>query len=374
MHRNLGFLAVAGLAFATPAPADSLDDIVLPPGFVIEHYADVPNARSLTLGEQGTLFVSNRSGSSIYAVVPGDEPKVIEIDSDLSTPNGVAFRDGDLYVAEIDRIYRYADIESRLDAPPEPERLDIELPAERHHGWRYIAFGPDGKLYVSIGAPCNVCDREGFAEIIRMNPDGSDRETFARGIRNSVGLAWHPETGELWFTDNGRDMLGDDIPACELNHAPRAGLHFGFPYCHAGDVRDPEFGAEAPCGDFEPPAQKLGPHVAPLGLRFYAGTQFPEEYAGQIFIAEHGSWNRSEKIGYRITLVRLDGNRAVSYETFARGWLKDGEVSGRPVDLQVMPDGSLLVSDDLAGKLYRIRYTGATATAASHQDRGATND
>ena len=374
MHCNLGFLAVAGLAFATPAPADSLDDIVLPPGFVIEHYADVPNARSLTLGEQGTLFVSNRSGSSIYAVVPGDEPKVIEIDSDLSTPNGVAFRDGDLYVAEIDRIYRYADIESRLDAPPEPERLDIELPAERHHGWRYIAFGPDGKLYVSIGAPCNVCDREGFAEIIRMNPDGSDRETFARGIRNSVGLAWHPETGELWFTDNGRDMLGDDIPACELNHAPRAGLNFGFPYCHAGDVRDPEFGAEAPCGDFEPPAQKLGPHVAPLGLRFYAGTQFPEEYAGQIFIAEHGSWNRSEKIGYRITLVRLDGNRAVSYETFARGWLKDGEVSGRPVDLQVMPDGSLLVSDDLAGKLYRIRYTGATATAASHQDRGAIND
>lgn len=374
MHRNLGFLAVAGLVCATLAAADSVDDIVLPPGFVIEHYADVPNARSLTLGEQGTLFVSNRSGSSVYAVVPGDEPDVIEIDADLKTPNGVAFRDGDLYVAEIDRIYRYADIESRLDAPPEPERLDIELPAERHHGWRYIAFGPDGKLYVSIGAPCNVCDREGFAEIIRMNPDGSDRETFARGIRNSVGLAWHPETGELWFTDNGRDMLGDDIPACELNHAPRAGLHFGFPYCHAGDVRDPEFGGEAPCADFVPPAQKLGPHVAPLGLRFYTGTQFPDEYAGQIFIAEHGSWNRSEKIGYRITLVRLDGNRAVSYETFAEGWLKDGEVSGRPVDLQVMPDGSLLVSDDLAGKLYRIRYTGASATAASHQDRGAIND
>lgn len=374
MHRNLGFLAIAGLACAIPALADSLDDIVLPPGFVIEHYADVPNARSMTLGEQGTLFVSNRSGSSVYAVVPGDEPEVIEIDSDLRTPNGVAFRDGDLYVAEIDRIYRYADIESRLDAPPEPERPDIELPAERHHGWRYIAFGPDDKLYVSIGAPCNVCNRDGFAEIIRMNPDGSDRETFARGIRNSVGLAWHPETRELWFTDNGRDMLGDDIPACELNHAPRAGLHFGFPYCHAGDVRDPEFGGEAPCADFVPPAQKLGPHVAPLGLRFYTGTQFPDEYAGQIFIAEHGSWNRSEKIGYRITLVRLDGNRAVSYETFAEGWLKDGEVSGRPVDLQVMPDGSLLVSDDLAGKLYRIRYTGALAAAASHQDRGTTND
>jgi len=374
MHRNLGFLAVVGLACAAPVPADSLDDIALPPGFVIEHYAEVPNARSLTLGEQGTLFVSNRSGSSVYAVVPGDEPKVIEIDSDLQTPNGVAFRDGDLYVAEIDRIYRYADIESHLDAPPQPERLDIRLPAERHHGWRYIAFGPDGKLYVSIGAPCNVCDRQGFAEIIRMNPDGSDRETFARGIRNSVGLAWHPETGELWFTDNGRDMLGDDLPACELNHAPRAGLHFGFPYCHAGDVRDPEFGSEAPCEDFVPPARKLGPHVAPLGLRFYTGTQFPEEYAGQIFIAEHGSWNRSEKIGYRVTLVRLDGNRAVSYEPFAEGWLRDGEVSGRPVDLEVMPDGSLLVSDDLAGKLYRIRYTGASATAASHQDRGVIND
>ena len=374
MHLNSGLVVLLGLLGASGAIAGALDDIELPPGFVIEHYAYLPNARSLTRGEQGTLFVSNRSGSSVYAVVPGDPPTVIEIDSGLEVPNGIAFHAGDLYVAEIDRVYRYRDIESRLDAPPERERLDIDLPSERHHGWRYIAFGPEGKLYVSIGAPCNVCDRPGFAEIIRMNPDGSDRETFARGIRNSVGMAWHPETGDLWFTDNGRDMLGDDIPSCELNHAPRAGLHFGFPYCHAGEVSDPEFGDEARCDEFVPPAQSLGPHVAPLGLRFYTGSQFPAEYAGQVFIAEHGSWNRSEKIGYRITLVRLDGDRAVSYETFAEGWLKDGDVSGRPVDLEIMPDGSMLVSDDLAGKLYRIRYTGTSAMAQSHKDQGVNND
>lgn len=357
---NLSNRLVPLLLLLAPVAHASLDDIKLPPGFVIEEYADVPEARSLAKGDRGTLFVSTRKARSVYAVVENDDgsTRTIELLDDMSTPNGIAFFDGDLYVAEIDTVYRFADIEDNLESVPPGEVLDIELPSDRSHGWRYIGFGPDGKLYISIGAPCNVCDRFGYAQIIRMNPDGSDRETYASGVRNSVGFTWHPQTGELWFTDNGRDMMGDDTPPCELNHAPRPGLHFGYPYCHGGDVADPEFGKGRACSDYTPPAQKLGPHVAPLGVTFYTGEMFPPEYRGQIFIAEHGSWNRSKKIGYRVMLVRLEGNRAVAYEPFAQGWLQDEQFSGRPVDLIVKDDGSLLVSDDYAGKIYRIRYIG----------------
>ncbi|MCG8369743.1 MAG: PQQ-dependent sugar dehydrogenase [Proteobacteria bacterium] len=347
------------LTFLFPAAAvASLDDIRLPPGFTIEVWAEVPKARSLAFGDEGTLFVSTRSGSSVYAVVEdeGGSTRSIEIADDMSSPNGIAFFDGDLYVAEISSVYRFPDIEQKLGGEVERELLDIDLPADRHHGWRYIGFGPDGKLYISIGAPCNICDRPGYAQIVRMNPDGSGRETYASGIRNSVGFTWHPETGDLWFTDNGRDMLGDDLPPCELNRAARQGLHFGYPYCHGDDLPDPEFGEGRDCADYTRPVQQLGPHVAPLGVRFYTGTMFPSAYRGQVFIAEHGSWNRSEKIGYRVTLVRLEGNEAVSYEPFADGWLQREEYSGRPVDLIVKGDGSLLVSDDYAGRIYRISY------------------
>jgi glucose/arabinose dehydrogenase len=354
-------LALLFLITLAPIAMAALDDVRLPPGFVIEHYADVPNARSLVLGERGTVFVSNRRGRSVYAITTGEagERRTIELLKGMDTPNGIAIHDGDLYVAEIDRVFRYADIEDHLEQAPEAELLDIDLPSESSHGWRYIGFGPDGKLYISIGAPCNVCDEPGFARILRMNPDGSGRETFASGVRNSVGLTWHPETQELWFTDNGRDMLGDDLPPCELNHAPRQGMHFGYPYCHGGDLADPKFGGERACDEFTPPAQKLGPHVAPLGLRFYTGEMFPAEYRNQLFIAEHGSWNRSKKIGYRITLVRFERGEAVSYEPFASGWLQNEQVSGRPVDVLVLGDGSMLVSDDFAGKIYRISYQGA---------------
>lgn len=356
------FLLLLPLSLAImPARADvNLEDIRLPPGFSIEVYAEVPNARSLALGRNGVVFVSNRRADSVYAVYPGagGRNRVIEIDDDLSTPNGIAYRDGDLYVAEISRVLVYRGIDDRLNDPPDPEVLDIDLPSRSHHGWRYIDFGPDGKLYISIGAPCNVCLEDGFAEIIRLNVDGSGRETVARGVRNSVGFTWHPETEELWFTDNGRDMMGDDIPACELNRVRETGQHFGFPYCHAGDIGDPQFGAGKRCSDYVPPVQKLGPHVAPLGVAFYTGDMFPESYRGQVLIAEHGSWNRSKKIGYRVTLVRLEGDEAVSYEPFAEGWLDGQETRGRPVDLLVMPDGSLLVSDDYDDKLYRIRYDG----------------
>ncbi len=334
------------------------DDIELPPGFVIEKYATVPNARSLALGDDGTVFVSNRRGRSIYAVVAeGGERRTIELADGLRTPNGIAFHKGDLYVAEIDRVLRYRAIESNLYDVPEAEVLDIELPSKSAHGWRYIGFGPDDKLYISIGAPCNICNEAGFAGIVRMNADGSERETYAEGVRNSVGFTWHPETGELWFTDNGRDMLGDDLPPDELNHASVAGQHFGYPYCHGGDLADPEYGQGMSCKDYRPPAHKLGPHVAALGVKFYTGERFPEKYRGQLFIAEHGSWNRSRKTGYRITMVGLEDGEAVSYEPFASGWLQGESVSGRPVDLLVIADGSLLVSDDYSDTIYRISYT-----------------
>ena len=351
-----GFLL---LAFS-PLVLASLDDVRLPPGFVIEEYADVPQARSLALGENGTLFVSTRRAQSVYAVVENGDgsTRTIELRDDLSTPNGIAFHDGDLYVAEIDRVLRYADVENNLEDLPDGEVLAIDLPSKKHHGWRYIGFGPDGKLYVSIGAPCNVCDEYEFAQIIRVNTDGTERETYASGIRNSVGFTWHPDTGELWFTDNGRDMMGDDTPPGELNRAARQGLHFGYPYCHGGEVPDPEYGEGRECRNYTPPVQKLGPHVAPLGMAFYTGRMFPADYRNQVFIAEHGSWNRSKKIGYRVSLVRLDGNQAVSYEPFAYGWLQGESVSGRPVDVIVKADGSLLVSDDSAGKIYRISYVG----------------
>ncbi len=233
------------------------------------------------------------------------------------------------------------------------------LPNNKWHGWRYLGFGPDGKLYVPVGAPCNVCDRdsEDYATILRMNADGSGREVVARGVRNSVGFTWHPRTRALWFTDNGRDELGDEVPSCELNKVSRLGEHFGFPFCHQGDIADPEFGKLRSCGTATAPVQKLGPHVAPLGLKFYGGRQFPAEYRGQLLIAEHGSWNRSTPIGYRVMRVKLDGDRAVAYEPFITGWLSDDrKVSGRPVDVLELADGSVLVSDDVAGVIYRVSY------------------
>jgi glucose/arabinose dehydrogenase len=350
---------VSGCSAAGPVPAD----ITLPPGFSIAVYAArVPDARSMALGAKGTLFVGTRGEGKVYAIIDrnGDHvaDEVITVASGLQMPNGIAFRNGSLYVAEVSRVLRYDNIEERLNDPPRPVVVNASFPHETHHGWKFIRFGPDGRLYVPVGAPCNVCDEKDprFASIMRMDPDGGRLEIFARGVRNTVGFGWHPRTGELWFTDNGRDWLGDDLPPDELNRAPRPGLHFGFPYRYGRNVPDPEFGGKGDRREFVPPAMELGPHVASLGMRFYTGSMFPAGYRDQIFIAEHGSWNRSVPIGYRITLVRLKGNRAVSYETFAEGWLRNGRVSGRPVDLQVMPDGSMLVSDDKGGVIYRISY------------------
>ena len=349
-----------GNASASPATDKVLANVRMPPGFRLEVYADnVPFARSMALGARGTLFVGTRKGT-VYAISgtagSAGRPAVRILADGLNAPNGVAFRDGALYVAEVSRILRYDAIESSLDKVPEPRIVRDDFPKDGHHGWKYIAFGPDGKLYVPIGAPCNVCDQPKYASITRMNPDGSDREVFASGVRNSVGFTWHPVTQELWFTDNGRDHLGDDVPPCELNHAPRIGLDFGFPYCHGRDIKDPDFGKLGDCSAITPPAQLLGAHVAPLAVKFYTGTAFPERYRNRIFIAEHGSWNRKEKSGYRITTVTLNGNQAVSYEPFATGFHRGNEVFGRPVDLLVLEDGSMLVSDDQAGAIYRLSY------------------
>ncbi len=343
----------------------ALDKIRMPPGFEIEIYAEgVQNARSMTLSPGGTLFVATRSAGKVYAIRDDDAnhraDRVITIAEGLRMPNGVAFRDGALYVAEVSRVLRYDGIESRLNDPPEPLVLYDKYPSDRSHGWKFIRFGPDGKLYIPVGAPCNICDRsqddDRYASITRMNPDGSGLEVFARGVRNTVGFDWHPKTRELWFTDNGRDWLGDDIPPDELNRAPDKDLHFGYPYRHGSNIPDPEFGKKGRDGKFVPPAVELGPHVAALGMRFYTGGMFPQPYHNQIFIAEHGSWNRARKIGYRLTLVRVEGTEAGSYETFAEGWKQGEEVWGRPVDVLVMPDGALLVSDDYAGVIYRISY------------------
>jgi glucose/arabinose dehydrogenase len=365
--------AVAAWAWQAP-PALPLDQIKLPPGFSIALYATgVPNAREMVLGAKGTLFVGSRSAKTVYAIVDRDHDqkadKVFTIATGLTDPNGVAFRDGALYVAEVSRITRYDDIESKLENPPAPVVVNKDLPTESHHGQKFIRFGPDGMLYVPVGGPCNVCERTDdprFATILRMKPDGTGTEIFASGVRNSVGFDWHPQTRELWFTDNGRDLLGDDIPPDELNHAPRKGMAFGFPYCHAGEVKDPEFGDKHACSEFEPPARKLDPHGAAIGMRFYTGQMFPAEYHDQIFIAEHGSWNRSVPIGYRVMVAKLDGSKVTSFTPFAEGWLQgggttrgnttNGQTWGRPADVLVMPDGALLVSDDLAGVIYRISY------------------
>jgi glucose/arabinose dehydrogenase len=357
-------LACAAFILAQAASAQRLplERIKLPPGFEISVFADrVPDARSLALGKNDVLFVGTRA-DRVYAVRYRDAKatQVITLASGLKMPNGVALKDGALYVAEVSRILRFDDIEARLDARPRPVVVTERYPGETHHGWKFIRFGPDGRLYVPVGAPCNVCDPDParYALISRIRPDGSDYEVFARGVRNSVGFDWDPRTKELWFTDNGRDMLGDELPSDELNHAPGPGMHFGYPHCHQGDTADPEYGRKRSCSEFSPPAVKLGPHVASLGMRFYTGGSFPAEYRNNIFIAEHGSWNRSKKIGYRIARVVVEGARVLKHETFAEGWLQGESAWGRPVDLEVMPDGSLLVSDDHAGVIYRIAYRG----------------
>ena len=352
-----GVLLAAPRLGAAPLP---VDELMLPAGFEIEVFARVPNARQMALGDKH-LFVGSMREGKVFAVPlensRGERRSVVVADG-LEMPVGVAFRKGDLYISAVSRILRVRNVERSLSKPVRPEVVTDAYPTDTHHGWKFIAFGPDGRLYVPVGAPCNICeaDPDRFAVITALDPATRRTQVIARGVRNTVGFDWHPATRELWFTDNGRDWLGDNAPPDELNRLSEPGQHFGYPYCHGGTIVDPAFGRARRCEEFVPPVQNLGAHVAALGMRFYRGKQFPAAYRGAVFIAEHGSWNRSKKSGYRVSVVKLDGHRAVSYESFVSGWERNDRAWGRPADVLVMPDGSLLVSDDLAGAIYRVRY------------------
>lgn len=350
---------ISSLSFAQDVPLHTLH---LPAGFTISIYADVENARSMAMGTKGILFVSSLSAGNVYAVIPDKTgphgTKVVRIASGLNKPNGVAFYQGSLYIAETGRILRYNQIEDHLQSPPKPVIVTQALPQQAgDHDWRYIKFGPDGKLYIAIGMPCNVCLSKDtrFGTIMRMNPDGSNMETYVKGIRNSVGFDWDPLTKQLWFTDNGRDWLGDNLPPDKLNYAPKMGMNFGFPYIDGKNLPDPIYGKMQPSQtNFSQPTLELPAHVAALGMHFYHGNMFPANYRHQIFIAEHGSWNRTHKIGYQVVKAQIQNNHVIALTPFISGWLQGEKPWGRPVDILEMNDGSLLISDDYAGKIYRV--------------------
>jgi glucose/arabinose dehydrogenase len=370
MYKAIALLSLFTLTGSVCVPTmlggkPDLSTIKLPAGFRISVFAEgVKNARAMCWGDKGTLFVGSRSEGVVHALRDtngdGTADQHVVIARKLNMPVGVTFRKGSLYVSAVDRILRYDNIEERLNDPPEPVVVTDAYPTDKHHGWKFIAFGPDDKLYVPVGAPCNIClsDDPIYATITRIDADGTNREIIAHGVRNTVGFDWHPETGDLWFTDNGRDWMGDDQPDCELNHLAVEGSHFGYPFCHAPDLPDPEFGDQRPCSDFVKEAAILGPHTAPLGMRFYTGDQFPAKYRNAIFIAQHGSWNRTKPIGYRVTVAWPQEDGTAKTEIFAEGWLQGSKAWGRPVDVLVAPDGSLLVSDDAADLIYRISYSG----------------
>lgn len=376
MHTRV--LPLLALLSAGAAVAEEREPTLpqVPAGFGIVIYAEVPRARQLAMGPPGVMFVGSR-GDSVYALEDaegdGRADTVRVVAQGLDTPAGVAWQDGNLYVSEVTRITRWPNQGTHARETTSPEVILNGLPAQRGHSMHPLALGPDGALYLAVGVPCNIClPASPHGEILRLVPGEGRAESWAKGVRNPVGLAWHPRTRELWFTDNGRDWLGDDLPSCELNRASGPGLHFGYPYRHGLAVEDPEFGATLPAA-LEPvaPALELGAHVAPLGLAFHSGTGWPAEYAGNLFIAEHGSWNRSRKSGYRVVRVQLDasGTRVTGHTPFLTGWLEGEAAWGRPVDVAVGADGSLFVSDDEANRVYRVYWKG-DPTAQSGKQAG----
>ena len=352
-------------ASAQAVTQELLKNLHLPTGFSVSVYAEnLPNARSMALGDNGVVYIGTGKEGKVYAVEPassmGKPRSHWLIASGLTMPNGVVFKDGALYVADINQILRFDAISTHLANPPKPVVIYNQFPTDKHHGWKYLRFGPDGKLYTAVGAPCNSCQPSAaiYTSLVRLNADGSDLEILAQGIRNTVGFDWQPDTNQLFFSDNGRDHLGDDVPPDELNKWTEKGEHFGYPYCHGGDIADPELANGKHCNQFKAPVWKFKAHAAPLGLRFYQGQQFPAYYQKQLFVAQHGSWNRSEPQGYRVALVKFNSlGEPVAEEDFMSGWLQqDGSVLGRPVDILTLPNGSLLVSDDQQGAIYQVTY------------------
>lgn len=363
---SFALLMISPGAYAEDNHLSVLRHLHLPAGFNVSIFADnLPGARSLALGDNGVVYVGTGKEGKLHAVQDADGNGVAEawhlIDSDLYMPNGVAYQNGTLYVAAVNRILRYDAIGQHLANPPEPVVVFDQFPTDKHHGWKYLRFGPDGKLYTAVGAPCNICESkpEIYTSLVRLDPDGSNLEILARGIRNAVGFDWQPGTGRLFFNDNGRDHLGDDVPPEELNLWSAKNEHFGYPYCHGGDILDPDLAGDHKCDPFKPPVWKYKAHTAPLGMRFYQGKQFPAAYQNQLLVAQHGSWNRTVPQGYKVVMVKFGADALpIAEEDFISGWLtQNGDVLGRPVDILVLPDGSVLVSDDKLGVIYRVTYT-----------------
>lgn len=364
--RPAGSEAAAKLAPVAPPPIAAAPDklptakLKVPAGFNIEVYASgMANARSMAEGDKGTIFVGSRLVDKVYAIVNKDGKREVKvIASGLHRPNGLAFKNGTLYIAELSKVSRIDKIEDVIDNPPKPTVIYEDLPKDEAHGWKFIAVGPDNKLYVPVGQPGNnVLHDDAHGQIRRMNLDGSGAEVIARGVRNTVGFDWNPETRQLYFTDNGRDWMSEDVPQDELNRITKVGEHFGAPYCLQGNIVDPEFGWGKSCADYTAPVGLLGPHSAALGMRFYTGRMFPAAYRNQIIVARHGSWNRTTKVGGDVLLVKLNKDGTMkSTEPLITGFLEDNKYIGRPVDVLQIKDGSLLVSDDYNGAVYRVSY------------------
>jgi glucose/arabinose dehydrogenase len=358
--------AAAKLAPVAPPPiaaaADKLPTAKLkvPPGFNVEVYAaGMANARSLAEGDKGTVFVGTRLVGNVYAISNKDGKRSVKtLVSGLYRPNGVAFKNGTLYIAELSKVSKIDKVEDNLENSPKPTMIYDNLPKDEAHGWKFIAIGPDNKLYVPVGQPGNnVLHDDAHGQIRRINLDGSGAEVIAKGVRNTVGFDWNPETKQLYFTDNGRDWMSEDVPQDELNRVTKVGEHFGAPYCLQGNIVDPEFGWGKSCADYTAPVGLLGPHSAALGMRFYTGSMFPKAYKNAIIVARHGSWNRSNKVGGDVVVVKLNKDGTMkSMEPFITGFLEDNKYIGRPVDVMQLKDGSLLVSDDWNGAVYRVTY------------------
>jgi glucose/arabinose dehydrogenase len=361
---------VAPPPLATAADKLPLDKLKTPKGFNLELYASgMANARSLALSDKGTVFVGSRLQDKVYAITTDKDGKrkVQVLVSGLYRPNGVAYKNGTLYIAELSQISKIENVDDKIDASPKPVVIYKDLPKDEAHGWKFLAIGPDNKLYLEVGQPGNnVLHDKDHGQIRRINLDGSGAEVVAYGVRHSVGFDWNPKTKELYFTDNGRDWFSEDLPNDKLNRVTKVGQDFGEPYCHQGNIPDNEFGWGRSCSEFVPPVALLGPHAAALGMRFYTGTMFPAEYRDQIFIARHGSWNRTVKFGGDIAVAKLNKDGSVkSVEPFITGFLQNNNYVGRPADVMNMRDGSLLISDDFNGAVYRLSY-GPSKKIASH--------